>query len=58
MKLMGTLAKAKANAAQGISELLETDVNKRLLENRDPRHIRNLIRHFADGKSIYMIFWI
>ena len=40
-KLMGTLAKAKANAAQGIPELLETAVNKRYLENRDPRHIRN-----------------
>ena len=40
-KLMGTLAKAKANAAQGISELLETAVNKRFLKNRDPRHIRN-----------------
>ena len=40
-KLMGTLAKAKANAAQGIPELLETAVNKRFLENRDPRHIRN-----------------
>ncbi len=40
-KLMGTLAKAKANAAQGIPELLETAVNKRFLENRDSRHIRN-----------------
>ena len=40
-KLMGTLAKAKANVAQGIPELLETAVNKRFLENRDPRHIRN-----------------
>lgn len=40
-KLMGTLAKAKANAAQGIPELLETALNKRFLENHDPRHIRN-----------------
>ena len=40
-KLLGTLAKAKANAAQGIPELLETAGNKRFLENRDPRHIRN-----------------
>ena len=40
-KLMGTLAKAKANAAQGIPELLEMAVDKRFLQNRDPRHIRN-----------------
>ena len=40
-KLMGTLAKAKANAAQGIPELLETAGNKRFWENRDQRHIRN-----------------
>lgn len=40
-KLMGTLAKAKANAAQGIPELLETSDNKRFWENRDERHIRN-----------------
>ena len=40
-KLMGALAKAKANAVQGIPELLEIAVNKRFLENRDPRHIRN-----------------
>ena len=40
-KLMGKLAKAKANAAQGIPELLEMAVNKRFLENRDPRNIRN-----------------
>ena len=40
-KLMGTLAKAKANASQGIPELLETAVNKRFVENRDQRHIRN-----------------
>ena len=40
-KLMGTLAKAKANAVQGIPELLETAGNKRFMENRDQRHIRN-----------------
>ena len=40
-KLMGTLAKTKANVAQGIPELLETAGNKRFMENRDPRHIRN-----------------
>ena len=40
-RLMGTLAKAKANAAQGIPELLETADNKRFWENRDQRHIRN-----------------
>ena len=40
-KLMGTLAKTKANAAQGIPELLETAGNKRFMENRDQRHIRN-----------------
>ena len=40
-KLMGTLAKAKANAAQAIPELLKTAGNKRFRENQDQRHIRN-----------------
>ena len=40
-KLMGTLAKAKANVTQGIPELLETARSKRFWENRDQRHIRN-----------------
>ena len=40
-KLKGTLAKAKANVAQGIPELLETAGNKRFWENLDERHIRN-----------------
>ncbi len=40
-KLKGTLAKAKANASQGIPELIETADNKRYRENQDPRHIRN-----------------
>lgn len=40
-KLKGTLAKAKANAAIGIPELLEIAENKRYRENQDQRHIRN-----------------
>lgn len=40
-KLMGTLAKAKANASQGIPELIEIADNKRYRENTDKRHIRN-----------------
>ena len=40
-KLKGTIAKAKANASQGIPELLEIAENKRHRENTDKRHIRN-----------------
>lgn len=40
-KLKGALAKAKANAAQGIPELLEIADNKRYRENTDDRHKRN-----------------
>lgn len=40
-KLMGTIAKAKANASQGIPELLEIADNKRFRENSDKRHLRN-----------------
>lgn len=40
-KLMGTIAKAKANASQGIPELLEIADNKRFRENNDKRHLRN-----------------
>ena len=40
-KLMGAIAKAKANAAQGIPEMLEIADNKRYRENQDQRHIRN-----------------
>ena len=40
-KLMGTIAKAKANAAQGIPEMLEIADNKRYRENADERHIRD-----------------
>ena len=40
-KLKGTIAKAKANASQGIPELLEIADNKRHRENKDSRHIRN-----------------
>ena len=40
-KLKGTIAKAKANASQGIPELLEIADNKRHRENTDKRHIRN-----------------
>ena len=40
-KLKGTVAKAKANASQGIPELLEIADNKRYRENNDKRHLRN-----------------
>ncbi len=40
-KLMGAVAKAKANAAQGIPELIEIADNKRFRENQDERHVRN-----------------
>ena len=40
-KLMGAVAKAKANASQGIPELLEIAENKRFRENEDKRHLRN-----------------
>lgn len=40
-KLKGTAAKAKANAAQGIPELLEIAVGKHFRENNDKRHIRD-----------------
>ena len=40
-KLMGAIAKAKANATQGIPELIEIADNKRYRENQDSRHIRN-----------------
>ena len=40
-KLMGAVAKAKANASQGIPELIEIADNKRFRENKDERHVRN-----------------
>lgn len=40
-KLKGTNAKAKANAVQGISELIEIANHKRFRENTDKRHRRN-----------------
>jgi len=40
-ELMGGIAKAKANAAQGIPELIEIADNKRFRENQDKRHLRN-----------------
>lgn len=40
-KLMGTLAKAKANATQGISQMIEIATKKRYRENLDQRHVRN-----------------
>ena len=40
-KLMGATAKAKANASQGIPELLEIADNKRFRGNEDKRHLRN-----------------
>ena len=35
------MAKAKANAAQEIPELIEIADNKRFRENQDKRHVRN-----------------
>ena len=40
-QLKGTVAKAKANAAQGIPEMIEISSNMRYRENNDKRHIRN-----------------
>lgn len=40
-KLMGAIAKAKANAAQAIPELIEIADNKRYRENTDQRHVYN-----------------
>lgn len=40
-KLIGAVAKAKANATQGIPELIEIAENRRYRENQDERHIRN-----------------
>ena len=37
-KLKGTYAKAKANAAQGIPELIEIAINKRFKENLEEKH--------------------
>ncbi len=39
--LKGTTAKAKANAAQGIPEMLETAVDKNFEENRKEKHNSN-----------------
>ena len=40
-KLKGTLAKAKANAAQGIPEMVEIAENKRFRENLAKKHDKN-----------------
>lgn len=40
-RLKGALAKAKANAAQGIPELIEAASNKRHKENLNPKHQKN-----------------
>lgn len=37
-KLKGTVAKAKANAAQGIPEMIEIATDKRFTENKNKRH--------------------
>lgn len=37
-RLQGTLAKAKANAAQGVPQLIETTTNKRYKENLASKH--------------------
>ena len=36
--MKGTLAKAKANAAQGIPEMLEIAVGKSFMENKEQKH--------------------
>ena len=38
-RLMGTLAKAKANAVQGLPQLIETASNKRYKENMNKKHL-------------------
>ena len=40
-KLKGALAKAKANAAQGIPEMIEISENKRCQENLERKHDKN-----------------
>ena len=40
-KLKGALAKAKANAAQGIPEIIEIAENKRFQENLERKHRKN-----------------
>lgn len=40
-KLKGTLAKAKANIAQGLPELIQNATNKRFKENLDSKHRKN-----------------
>ncbi|WP_302327215.1 hypothetical protein [Enterocloster lavalensis] len=40
-KLKGALAKAKANAAQGIPELIEIAQNRRFRENLEQKHHKN-----------------
>ncbi len=40
-RLKGTLAKAKANAAQGIPELVKIAANKRYQENLKDKHIKD-----------------
>jgi hypothetical protein len=40
-KLKGAVAKAKANASQGIQEMIKIANNKRHVENNDARHVRN-----------------
>ena len=40
-KLKGALAKAKANAAQGIPEMIEIAENRRFQENLERKHNKN-----------------
>ena len=40
-KLRGTSAKAKANAAQGLPELIEVATNKQFVENRKNKHLKD-----------------
>ena len=43
-KLKGALAKAKANASQGIPEIIEIAENKRFQENLERKHSKNSCR--------------
>lgn len=43
-QLRGALAKAKANAAQGIPELLTIACNRRFKENLNPKHSQNVMK--------------
>ena len=55
-KLKGALAKAKANAAQGIPEIIEIAENKRFQENLERKHSKNAKYGWYRYDSRYNIF--